>query len=461
MESVLLPRGWASNVMVEVDSDGMISSIADHRESTLSHISIPGAVIPGIPNCHSHAHQRAMSGLGEKAGVDADTGRKAADSFWTWRVAMYHYLERILPHHLYAIARQLYMEMLKAGYTNIAEFQYLHHDTDGMPFSNPAEMTLHCMQSAADVGIGFTALPVLYRYGGFGGMDALDGQKRFLNDVDDFCKIVENLFDAKSQARPGHASVGIAPHSLRAVDTLLHEVLDNLAGQDLAAVHLHIAEQTREVDECLAWSGERPVEWLLNRFDVDENWCAIHATHMTTDETRRLAASGAIAGLCPTTEANLGDGFFNMAEFLDAGGRWAIGSDSHISISPVEELRWLEYGQRLVNGQRNFMATDETLSTGRVLLDQALQGGSQSSGLKIGRIAPGCRADFLVLDMDHPRLYARQGDQVVDSWIFSGNENPIRDVYVGGVRVIEDGHHEDEEDIQISYQHVLDELSRD
>jgi formimidoylglutamate deiminase len=270
------------------------------------------------------------------------------------------------------------------------------------------------------------------------------------------------LFDASAEARHGHTSVGIAPHSLRAVtDSLLHEVLENLAGRPLAAVHVHVAEQAREVEECMAWSGERPVEWLLNRFDVDEKWCAIHATHMTAEETRRLARSGAVAGLCPTTEANLGDGFFNLSRYLEDRGCWAIGSDSHISISPVEELRWLEYGQRLLEQQRNVMATESSLSTGMALLEGALRGGAQSSGMNIGQLEPGFRADFVVLDTDHARLYNRQGDQVVDSWIFSGNENLVREVYVGGVRVIADGHHEDEEDIRICYHNTLDELSRD
>ena len=460
MESVLLPRGWASDMIVEVGPDGIIRSVDKHQQTSGDHQTLSGAVIPGVPNCHSHAHQRAMSGLGERASIDAESGKKATDSFWTWRVAMYHFLERMQPHHLYAISRQLYLEMLKSGYTNIAEFQYLHHDPLGNRYDNPAEMTLQCMQSAMDVGIGFTALPVLYRYGGFGGQDPIDWQRRFLNDADSFCELVSRLFDASAENASGMSSVGIAPHSLRAVtDTLLNEVIGELGIDNLAAVHVHVAEQTKEVDDCMAWSGERPVEWMLSHFEVNEKWCAIHATHMTSDETVGLAKSGAIAGLCPTTEGNLGDGFFNLNEYIANNGRWAIGSDSHISISPVEELRWLEYGRRLVDRQRNIMASSFSPSTGTALLEQSLHGGRISSGLDIGKIEPGYRADFVVLDSDHPRLYGRKEEQLIDSWIFSGNENAVQDVYVGGVRVIQDGHHPDEEDIQASYRKTLDELN--
>ena len=460
MESVLLPRGWDSNIIVEVGADGMIRSVEDHQQTPGDHQTLSGAVIPGIPNCHSHAHQRAMSGLGERASIDRESGQKATDSFWTWRVAMYHFLERMQPHHLYAISRQLYLEMLKSGYTNIAEFQYLHHDPRGNRYDNPAEMTLQCMQSAMDVGIGFTALPVLYRYGGFGGQDPIDGQKRFLNDADSFCELVNQLFHASSETANGMSSVGIAPHSLRAVtDSLLSEVISELGVDNLAAIHIHVAEQNKEVDDCVAWSGQRPVEWMMNCFDVNEKWCAIHATHMTSRETISLARSGAIAGLCPTTEANLGDGFFNLNEYIANNGRWAIGSDSHISISPVEELRWLEYGRRLVDRQRNIMASSSSPSTGTVLLDQSLNGGQISSGLDIGKIEVGYRADFVVLDSDHPRLYGRKEQQLIDSWIFSGNENIVQDVYVGGIRVIQDGHHPDEEDIEASYRNTLDELN--
>jgi formimidoylglutamate deiminase len=454
-KSVLLPDGWASDVAIAIDADGNILSVQSGSVATGCEI-LDGAVIAGIPNLHSHAHQRAMAGLGERAGLSEGGG--GVDSFWTWRKVMYHYLERIQPCHLLHIARQLYLEMLKSGFTSVAEFQYLHHDTNGQPFTEKAEMTQQCLQAALQVGIGFTALPVLYNYGGFGGKPATDGQKRFLNQADSFCEIANQLI-ATTGDNPNCAT-GIAPHSLRAVTReLLQDVLSMLQADRLAAVHVHIAEQIGEVDDCIEWSGRRPVQWLFDNFEVDDSWCLVHATHMTEAETAMLAGSGAVAGLCPTTEANLGDGFFNASQFMSAGGRWGIGSDSHISISPVEELRWLEYGQRLLQRSRNLLGSPEFPNTGRSLVNSALAGGAQACGRRIGRLAPDYRADLLVLDHNHPRLYRRNGDDLIDSWIFSGNDNPVMDVYVGGVRVIEKGRHHNEGEIQQAFNQTMDQLA--
>ena len=446
-ESALLEDGWANSVEVEIDAGGHIAAIrSDSPYVTGERAEI---LLPAIPNVHSHAHQRAMAGLGERAG-------DSEDSFWTWRQVMYHYLERIEPEHLQHIAAQLYLEMLKAGYGSVGEFQYLHHDLGGQAYAERAEMSLQCLEGARRVGIGFTALPVLYRYGGFGGAEPLAGQKRFLNDAEGFIEIVQSL--QRATAGDSNCSVGIAPHSLRAIDReLLSRVASSL--DNLAAIHIHIAEQTREVDDCIAWSGLRPVEWLFENFEVDGDWCLIHATHMTAAETARSADSGCVAGLCPTTEANLGDGFFNMLDYLDHGGRWAIGSDSHISIDPVEELRWLEYGLRLQSRRRNLLASVSQKSTGRNLLDGALGGGAQACGRNIGSIEPGYRADLVALDTNHPRLYGRKHDDIVDSWIFSGNQNLVRDVYVGGDKVIADGHHADETAIARDYRAALDRLA--
>jgi formimidoylglutamate deiminase len=445
--SALLHDGWASSVEIDIDANGDISNIS--TATPYADGDRVELLIAAIPNVHSHAHQRAMAGFGERAG-------DSADSFWTWRKVMYHYLERIQPEHLTHIAAQLYLEMLKAGYGCVGEFQYLHHGLDGKPYENPAEMSLQCLQAARQVGIGFTALPVLYRYGGFGSADPLDGQKRFLNDADGFTDIVHRLQAAS--AGDGNCSVGIAPHSLRAIDReLLNEVIGSLDG--LAAIHLHIAEQTKEVDDCLAWCDQRPVEWLYDHFEVDQKWCLIHATHITDTETLTMASSGCVAGLCPTTEANLGDGFFNAAEFFAHQGAWAIGSDSHISIDPVEELRWLEYGMRLQTRRRNVLVSPTMTNTGRNLLDGALAGGARACGRNIGRIEAGQRADFVVLDHNHPRLYGRSQDDLLDSWIFSGNENLVRDVYVGGNKVIDNGHHANEEEIARNYRATLDQLA--
>lgn len=450
-QSALLTDGWADAVEITVSGDGGVATITPGQNySSGDRVEV---LLPAIPNVHSHAHQRAMSGLGERAGA---TGDASQDSFWTWRKIMYHYLERIRPQNLRDIAAQLYLEMLKAGYSCVGEFQYLHHDSDGKPYANRAEMSLQCLEAAREVGIGFTALPVLYRYGGFGAADPLDGQKRFLNDADGFVDIVQALqAETKDDA---NASVGIAPHSLRAISPeLLGEVIAAL--DDPAAIHVHIAEQTREVEDCLAWSGQRPVAWLFDHFDVGPRWCLIHATHMDAEETAQMAASGCVAGLCPTTEANLGDGFFNAVDYFSVDGRWAIGSDSHISIDPVEELRWLEYGVRLTTRTRNVLVSQQTRNTGRYLFDGALAGGAQACGRRLGRIEIGCRADFVVLDTTHPRLYGRQSDDLLDSWIFSGNDRLVRDVYIGGDKVIDNGRHADEARITADYRATLDALT--
>lgn len=444
--SALLASGWADSVEIKIDATGNITTISpDLPYSDGDRVEV---LIPAIPNVHSHAHQRAMAGLGERAG---DT----QDSFWTWRKVMYHYLERIQPDNLFHIAAQLYLEMLKAGYSCVGEFQYLHHDLNGQAYDNRAEMSLQCLQAATRVGIGFTALPVLYRYGGFGSAAALDGQKRFLNDADGFIEIVKGLQSATTN--DANCSVGIAPHSLRAINRdLLTEVIASL--ESLAAIHVHVAEQTKEVDDCLDWSGKRPVEWLFENFDVDQKWCLIHATHINDQETAAMAGSGCVAGLCPTTEANLGDGFFNAREYFAQRGCWAIGSDSHISIDPVEELRWLEYGMRLQTRGRNVLVSDASANTGRNLLDGALTGGAQACGRNIGSIAEGYRADLVVLDHEHPRLYGRSKDDLIDSWIFSGNSNLVRDVYIGGNKIIDKGHHADEDTIARNYRNTLDQL---
>lgn len=453
-KSALLADGWANSVEISVDDNGDIIQVLTDRDYQQGERH--NVLIPGIPNVHSHAHQRAMSGLGERAGQASSKGTK--DSFWTWRKIMYHYLERIQPEHLFHISSQLYLEMLKSGYTCVGEFQYLHHNIDGSAYQNRAEMSLQCMYAAEAIGLGITALPVLYQFGGFGSLNSIEGQKRFINDADGFCRIVESLqIESKNKA---DTSVGIAPHSLRAIDqSLLTSVIDSIGKDNLAAIHIHIAEQTKEVDDCLAWSNLRPVEWLFNHFDVDRQWCLIHATHMTEAETAKMAASGCVAGLCPTTEANLGDGFFNAEQYFSANGNWAIGSDSHISIDPVEELRWLEYGQRLVTRGRNVLTSSKNNNTGRNLIDGVLAGGAMACGRKIGRIEVGYRADLVVINDNHPRLYGRSEDDLLDSWIFSGNENMVDSVYVGGRKVIENGVHSNEQKIANNYRQTLDQLA--
>lgn len=444
-ESALLPTGWVKDVLVVVDAAGNIVEIKQNVAGASN-----GCLIPGLANLHSHAHQRAMAGLAERAG-------STNDSFWTWRTTMYQFLDFMQPHHLHAIASQLYIEMLAAGYTRVAEFQYLHHQRNGDHFDNIAEMSLQTLSAAKDVGIGLTSLPVHYQFGGFGRQSISDQQRRFYNQPDEFLKIVENL----NEALTGDANnnLGIAGHSLRAVDKdVFSEVLNGL-GNSNSPIHMHIAEQIKEVEDCLAWSGARPIDYCLDSFDVNAHWCLVHATHMTEPETLRLANSGAVAGICPTTEANLGDGFFNATAYLDAGGKLGIGSDSHISTSPVEELRWFEYGQRLMHKSRNQLSGGHNRSTARNLFEIAAKGGAQACAHNSGAIAVGNRADFVVLDSDSPILTGRQNNQVLDSWIFSGNANSVRDVYVGGEQVIEAGSHLQQEKINETFRTTMRELT--
>ncbi len=444
-KTALLPDGWAGDVSVDIDAVGNISNVQTGVQGATE-----GCLLPGIANLHSHAHQRAMAGLAERAG-DSD------DSFWTWRRTMYEFLDAIQPHHLHAIASQLYVEMLKAGYTRVAEFQYLHHQPDGNRYDNIAQMSLQTLAAARDTGLGITNLPVHYQFGGFGGQPVAAQQKRFANNPGNYLRIVDALKDESGE--DANTVTGVAAHSLRAVTKeSFNEVLDAHATHASLPVHIHIAEQTKEVEDCVAWCGARPVEYLYDNFAVDRAWCLIHATHMTETETMTLAKSNAVAGLCPVTEGNLGDGFFNATQFLDAGGKLGIGSDSHISVSPVEELRWFEYGQRLVHHSRNQLSGGSNRSTGRNLFDIAVAGGAQACGHNSGAIKTGRRADFIVLDTTHPLLCEREDDEILDSWIFSGNANTVRDVYVGGVRVIENGHHADEEKIKQRFQSTIREL---
>ena len=449
--NALLSDGWVSNVLIAIDHSGTIISAEAKQKPRENSEILNGALIPGITNLHSHAHQRAMAGLAEKSA----RAQNHKDSFWSWRRVMYHYLEQIQPDDLYAIANQLYLEMLKFGYTGVGEFQYLHHDTNGKPYQDRAEITKQCLYAAQNTGIAFTALPVLYGFGGFGSQAASSGQKRFLNDADGFINIVDSL--ATEITGSGNASLGIAPHSLRAISRDLLQTVIN--GCDFDVIHIHVAEQKKEVEDCLAWSKQKPVEWLFNHFNIDRAWCLIHATHMTREETNKLARSGAVAGLCPTTEANLGDGFFDVEHYFPAQGRWGIGSDSHISISPVEELRWLEYGQRLLSNQRNVINPEAESSTGAYLYLNALAGGAQATARSSGKIKAGYRADFIVLDTVHPRLYGRQENDLIDCWIFSGNENPVKDVFVGGVKVITDGIHQKQESINLQFQSTITRLA--
>lgn len=450
-KTALLPEGWADDVLVSIDDDGWITDVQTGQEMPQDVVKANGPVLPGMPNTHSHAFQRAMAGLTERV-----TGEH--DSFWTWREMMYRFAGTITPDDLEAIATHLYIGMLKSGYTNVAEFHYLHHRPDGKVYDDRALTSRVLIESALAAGVGITHLPVLYAHSGFGGAAPTEGQKRFLNTVDDIADMVTTL--AGSYQKSPQVRIGLAHHSLRAVTPeMLTESVKNLRQSDAdAPVHIHIAEQQAEVDACLDWSGKRPVAWLLEHAAPDENWCLVHATHMEDSETKALAASGAVAGLCPTTEANLGDGLFPLAAYLEAGGKIAIGSDSHISVNMQEELRWLEYGQRLFFQARAVTRIAGSASSGAALYRRCLEGGAQAAGRKIGKIAKDCRADFIVLDADMPDFAGKSGDDILDVLIFAANANPVRDVFCGGRQVVKDGYHDMEATADDAYRAVLKKL---
>ncbi|NIA68964.1 formimidoylglutamate deiminase [Pelagibius litoralis] len=453
-EQAFLSDGWAENVLLEVDARGDLRQVT--RDAAAGDATrLAGPVLPGMANLHSHAFQRAMAGLAEHV----EPGGAGDDSFWTWREVMYRFVGTLTPEQVQAIAAQLYVEMLKSGYTAVGEFHYLHHGPDGQPYDDIAEMSHRTIAAAKATGIGITQLPVLYGYGGFGAQQAGEGQRRFLNNPNRLLGIVEAL--KISHEGDPQIRVGLAPHSLRAVTLeTLDEAVTGLTALDPGApIHLHIAEQVKEVEDCLAWSGRRPVEWLLENRPPDRRWCLVHATHMSAAETKGLAASGAVVGLCPTTEANLGDGLFPAADFLDAGGAWGIGSDSHISVSPVEELRWFEYGQRLATRRRNVLAGEGAAAAlGHRLYSEALAGGAQALGRPIGALEAGRRADLVVLDPATPALSQMPVERLLDATIFAGNCNPVRDVMVGGDWVVCEGSHRDERKVLENYRVVLKSL---
>lgn len=445
-QRALLPRGWAEDVRISLEGS-RIGAVA---------VGVPARVdderhaigVPGLANLHSHAFQRGMAGLAERRGP-------ATDSFWTWREEMYRFLRVLDPGDVQAIAALAYSEMLEGGFTRVGEFHYLHHDIDGRPYGDIAEMAHSIARASRSAGIGLTLLPCFYANGGLGGLPPVEGQRRFVNDIDGYAR----LLDGSGQAIAGLAggNLGVAPHSLRAVTPGEMVELCEMAGD--MPMHIHAAEQTKEVEDCVAWSGKRPVEWLLDTHGLDARWCLIHTTHMTAEETRRLAQSGAVAGLCPVTEANLGDGLFNGRDFLEAGGRLGVGTDSNVQIGVALELRQLEYAQRLKMRLRNVMVPGEGQSTGRYLFDAALQGGCQALGqLRDGGVAGlavGAFADIVTLDAAHPALAHRKGDEILDGWLFSGGEAVIDTVWCLGAKRVAGGRHIERDRLRSAYTRVI------
>lgn len=386
--------------------------------------------IPGMASLHSHAFQRGMAGLAEISG-------HATDTFWTWRETMYRFALAMSPDDVEAVATLLYVEMLERGFTRVGEFHYLHHDRDGALYSDIAEMAVRIANATERSGIGLTLLPTFYAHASFGGAPPHEGQRRFICSVDQFADLIAASRKAIS-AIPG-ANLGIAPHSLRAVAPDELAAIVPLAKG--APIHIHAAEQVKEVEDCLAWSGQRPVSWLLDHADVDARWCLIHATHMTDQETAELARRGAVAGLCPITEASLGDGIFPARAYRAAGGRFGIGTDSNVLVGVADELRQLEYGQRLTHRERNVLTSGAGASTGRTLFDAAITGGAQALAQATVGLREGSRADIVSLDAAHPSLAGRKGDAVLDGWIFASAHDAVDCVWAGGAKLVEGGRH--------------------
>jgi formimidoylglutamate deiminase len=442
-EQLLLEDGWARDRLVTIGGDGCITAIDAAGENEGADRALP-VLLPALSNLHSHTFQRAMAGLTETRGPE---GR---DSFWTWRILMYRFLDVLTPDEIEAVAAFAFMEMLEAGFGAVAEFHYLHHGPNGAPYDDLGELSSRIAAAATTTGIGLTLLPVHYRTGGLDGRPLTGGQQRFGNDLDRFLALVERSKEILAPL-PADTILGLAPHSLRAAPADDIRVL--AATLPDGPFHMHAAEQEAEIEEVLAATGRRSIEWLLENFQVDERWCLIHATHMTQGETEALARSGAVAGLCPVTEANLGDGIFEGVAFLEAGGSFGIGSDSNIRISTAEELRQLEYSQRLKHKGRAMLA-EPGGSVGRRLYDGALKGGARALGREAGAIRVGAVADLVALD---PARFAGsgKGDGLLDGWIFTGGREAVTDVWSAGRHVVREGRHIEAEALTRRYRAVL------
>lgn len=439
-QAALLPDGWAHDVRITLDGPTLTSvqpgakaEPMDERVATL---------IPGLSNLHSHAFQRGMAALAECRGP-------SADSFWTWRDMMYRFALGLSPEGMQAIAEMAYVEMLEAGFTRVGEFHYLHHDRDGRPFADPAEMSMRILAAATETGINLTHLPVFYAHSDFGGAAPTEGQRRFLHDLDGFMRLTDRMKGALTRPLD---RLGIAPHSLRAVTGPELDALRLAHGE--GPIHIHISEQLREVKDCLSYCGQRPVDWLLAHQPVDERWCLIHATHLETPERKGIAATGAVVGLCPITEANLGDGLFPAVDYLSENGRIGIGTDSNIEITAAGELRLLEYGQRLLHRKRNLLAGGEG-STGEALLRASLSGGAQALGAPPPKIEIGAPADLVALEdtATLPPSYPHG----IDRWIF-GRDVAVTSLWAAGTQVVRSGQHIHRARVEENYRQALREV---
>lgn len=436
-EHALLPSGWQKNVLLEWNAQGILTLVQPDSKALEQMETCAGPLLPGMPNLHSHAFQRAFAGLTEHRGPGA-----GQDSFWSWRELMYRFAGRITPDQLRDIATALYAEMLEAGYTSVCEFHYVHHEENGKPYADDTTLSTCLIEAASSAGIGMTLLPVLYQASGFGAKPPTEGQRRFVRQTDNMLQLLQRL---KPLCEAQGMRLGLAPHSLRAVPPeALGRAIDGITDLDhTAPIHIHIAEQTAEVEACLAWSGQRPVQWLLNHAPVDQRWCLVHATHMNAEETLRAASSGAVAGICPTTEANLGDGVFDATSWRAHGGRWGIGSDSHACVNAAEELMQFEYSQRLALRQRNVLASAQQPSVATAMTQEAVAGGAQVCGRNVAGLQVGQRMDAVTLDAQHPVLAELPTPELMHSaHVFASHRrNAVHTVWTGGTARVNGGQH--------------------
>lgn len=454
-KQALTASGWQENISLSIDDNGRISDIssASGNESTKV-----GVLLPALANLHSHAFQRAMAGLAEQRGAGLkQKGSNSIDDFWTWRKVMYRFLEILSPEDIEVIATQVQMEMLESGYASSAEFHYLHHNHNGAHYDNIGELSERLFQASLISGIGYTHLPVLYMRGGLDDASIQGGQHRFACDLDQFEKLFTSLKSSMADL-PNDSVLGVAPHSLRAVSKEGLVMASHL--NNTTPIHIHIAEQQSEVDDVVHSLGSRPIRWLLDNIDVDQRWCLIHATHTDPSELIDFAKSGAVAGLCPITEANLGDGIFDALEFFQHGGRYGVGSDSNVKIGLSEELRMLEVSQRLRDQRRIVLSSEEMPSNGRFLYSHAAVGGAQALGRESGRIEIGAQADLVALDDQHYSIAGLSGDTVLDSWIFACDDGIVSDVWASGRHMVRNGQHIRRDVISNKFLHTIKRLRK-
>ena len=448
-ETALLPDGWATNVRVKIDDAGRVGAVEPESQPQAGDTVLTGRVLlPAPSNLHSHAFQRALAGLTEARGA---TGQ---DSFWTWRQLMYKFVDALTPEQVEAIAALSQIEMMESGYACVGEFHYLHHQNGGRPYDDPAELSRRIIAAAGETGIGLTLLPVFYSQGGIGGRALEGGPLRFRNDLDGFAVIWSGARRAIEKLGEDHA-LGIAPHSLRAVSKFdLNQLAETYPE---GPIHIHISEQAAEIQEVTAAYGQPPIAWLFANAAVDNNWCLVHATHMNDDEITLLASSGAVVGLCPVTEANLGDGIFPANEFLNRGGSIGLGTDSNIAIDLVQEMRTLEYSQRLRDQARSVLCEKEK-STGRYLFDEICRGGAQATGRHNGKIAPGAWADFMALDGNALSIAGLKEDRLLDAWVFASKGQMVSDVWSAGRHMVKEGRHINRHGIEKRFRKTMREL---